>query len=241
MTGWLETVTLAQWRSFDATGRLAVTDALLERLPREYVFTTHTGMMPGPVPQLIHTPTLVTFNLIFGGTYTFGMTPERKERALAEPEDIYGTATNPSFSEPREVTLPAFLLADAPLLHAQLLKLGLHVSALIGSEVRATSTAELTAVLAKLKWRLPSEEEYEHALRGFTDEPYPRRAPQDEHPLALQRLGVRELCSGDVMRGGGPLIDRRPRWFTELLWPGRWRNEEFGRGLVRPAADLPPP
>lgn len=241
----LEDLTLEEWLKADAGTRGVVRDALLDRTQAGYVLATDTGMEPSAVPQFIHAESQVLFNVVFGGPFTFGMTAARQARAaaqrdrLTDEEGFSAPAPEPGPVDARAERVETFLLAEAPLLYAQLVKVGVPTADVRGNSVLVGEVPALN----RLGWRLPTELEYEFALRAGSDhaEPLAMDPPGDLHPLGLEGLGDRELCAGGVVRGSGPLaweLRRLPEWWRELVWPGRRPFSVRDGALVRPAASL---
>lgn len=241
----LEDVTLQEWLRADAGTQGVVRDALLERTLGGYVLATDTGMELAAVPQFIHTDSQVLFNVVFGGPFTFGMTAARRARAaaqrdlLSDEEGSSAPVSEPGPVDARAERVETFLLAEAPLLYSQLVKVGVPAADVRGNSI---VVGEVPA-LGRLGWRLPTELEYEFALRAGSDhaEPLTTLPPDNLHPLGLNGLGGRELCAGGVVRGNGPLawdLYRLPGWWRELMWPGRQPFSVRHGALVRPAASL---
>lgn len=267
-------LTLAQWWALDEGGREVVVDQLLERVPPGYVDPRSTGHEARALPQFVHEQTGVLFHVLFGGPAVIGMSERRFERlrliSPTDDEDLMVPLAH--FDEARElcparpVQVKTSLVASETLSFGVLKKLGLDESKLTVSALSPVAIGALLKALTPLRWRAPSEAEWEYAVRAVedevTDEP-PTKPTGKLLPCGLGRMGHQvELCRDDwsddlselpehgsrgnghdVLRGRGSGA-RFAGWgpsaaWNEALWPGRRRLATYRSAVaIRPWVDL---
>lgn len=269
-------VTLARWFELDEAGRAVVVDQLLERVPPGYIDPRSVGHRAGPLPSFIHQETNVLFHVVFGGPAVIGMSDARFERLgrlTMGADDDDGLVPLPrrdeaaSLMPSRVVQIDTALVADEVLPWGVLRKLGLPEDRLSVHGVRGNGVGPLLKALSPLKWRAPSEAEWEYVCRAAEDSVDDRRVPhRPVSRLALTQLVTMgkhaELCRDtwhdtlaelpergsageghEVLRGRGEGwrfygMGGAPAW-NEALWPGRRRQAHWA-GVVsfRPWVDL---
>lgn len=267
-------VTLGEWWSLDEGAREVVVDQLLERVPPGYIDPRSTGHEPTALPQFVHEATGVLFHVVFGGPAVIGMSEKRFDRLrLVTPTDdedlmvpVAQINEANSLRPARSVRVKTALVASEPLSFGVLRKIGLDESRITISAVSPVAVGALLKALTPLKWRAPSEAEWEYAVRAVEDEVTddPQSTPTGRLlACGLGKMGNRlELCrddwrddlSGlpeegsngnghDVLRGHGAGA-RFAGWghssaWNEALWPGRRRLATSRSAVaIRPWVDL---
>ncbi len=251
-------VSFSEWLALDAAGREVVIDELLERLPEAFDHL-NDDRREHPVPRFLHRQTGVVFHLLFGDRVTVGMSARRFRRVfdvrsawrptetptddLPEPMPVWDEVR--AFTPERTLEVPSLLVGEV-LSALHLHRLGVSEAQLTPFGIRATGIGATLKGLTAVGWRVPSEVEWEFAVRAAVDSLDDAAPPVTATLRFLSDMGARtELCRdswhptwegapnssegwGDgheVLRGGGGgasfSLWSAPASWGECVWPSR--------------------
>lgn len=246
-----------RWLALGDDGRRVAIDRLLEQLGAGWELEDVYDQAGFPVAYFHHAPTSTRFLLVPGGRFIAGWTADESRRlAIEVAKTDWGTVEVSDFPERGEVDVAPFLMALRPLEPWALEELTGRPDALtLGGSAGVLRPQYLPLAIERLEargWRMPSEDEWEFAIRGGTralfadgNDEIPRFPFFRVNPLGLLNCAesaevVRARDGQYVQRGGCALYFpwQGPNWVTSMCGAPSEQLEEFFVSL-RPVVSLP--
>lgn len=246
-----------RWLALTDDGRRVAIDRVLEQLGAGWELEGVYDQAGFPVAYFTHAPTSTRFLLVPGGRFVAGWTADDSRRLSIEvAKTDWGTVDVSDFTDRGQVDVAPFLMALRPLEPWALVELIDRPEALeVGGTGGVIRPQYLRLAIERLEargWRIPSEDEWEFAVRGgtralFPDgiDAIPRYPLFAVNPLGLLNCGesaeiVRARNGQLKQRGGSALYFpwQGPNWVISMCAAPSRPIEEFFASL-RPVVALP--